>query len=462
MQRTMQSAFKRISIIAACVLSLLGGAVSAAPPNFVIIFTDDQGYADLSCFGSKEIRTPNIDRMAEEGRKFTSFYVASSICTPSRAGLLTGCYPKRIQMAKGVLFPHSQHGLHPEEVTIADLLKTADYATAAIGKWHLGHQPSFLPTRQGFDSYFGIPYSNDMKHPDDKNKPWGLWDEAWADPETYIKAYNTPLMRDEAIIECPVDQRLITRRYTDEAIQFIETNKKRPFFLYLAHSMPHVPLFVPDELHDPEVKNAYTHVIEHIDAETGRLLDSIRSLDLTENTYVIFTSDNGPWTQYKHHAGKAHPLRGSKGTSYEGGYRVPCVMWAPGRIPAGTETDAIAATIDLLPTIASLAEVEFRTRGPIDGLDISELILGADASPRDEMLFYTGQGILSGYRQGEYKLVRAQPDKAFQLFNLKEDIGEQTNLMVALPEKAAALKAQMITLDQQLHAEARPHGTIQP
>lgn len=458
----MQSAFKRISIVAVCALSVLSGAVSAAPPNFVIILTDDQGYADLSCFGSKEIRTPNIDRMAKEGRKFTSFYVASSICTPSRTGLLTGCYPKRIQMAKGVLFPYSQHGLHPEEVTIADLLKTAGYATAAIGKWHLGHQPSFLPTRQGFDSYFGIPYSNDMKHPDDKNKPWGQWDEAWADPETYIKDYNTPLMRDEAIIECPVDQRLITRRYTDEAIQFIETNKERPFFLYLAHSMPHVPLFVPDELHDTDVKNAYTHVIEHIDAETGRLLDSIRSLDLAENTYVIFTSDNGPWTQYKHHAGKAHPLRGSKGTSYEGGHRVPCVMWAPGRIPADTESNAIASTIDLLPTIATLTGVELNTRGSIDGKDISALIQGKGPSTRNDMLFYSSQGTLSGYRQGDYKLVRNQPNQAFELYHLKEDIGEQTNLLVTLPEKAAALKAEMIELDQHLHAEARSHGTIQP
>ncbi|MGA1529119.1 MAG: sulfatase [Kiritimatiellia bacterium] len=439
---------------------LASALISQAKPNFIIIFTDDQGYADLSCFGSENIKTPHIDRMAQEGRKFTSFYVASSICTPSRAALLTGCYPQRIQMAKGVLFPHTTHGLHPDEVTIADMLKSAGYATAAIGKWHLGHKPPLLPTYQGFDSYFGIPYSNDMKHPDNKNRPEKPWDKSWLEPDEMIVKWNTPLMRDEQIIECPVDQRLITRRYTDEAIRFVEKNQQNPFFLYLAHSMPHIPLFVPDEIRDPDIKNAYKNVIEHIDTETGRLLDTVRKLGLAENTYVVFTSDNGPWTQFKHHAGKATPLRGRKADCFEGGFRVPCVMWAPGRIPAGTETDEIASTIDLLPSFAKLAGIEPKTRGPIDGKDLSDLMLGTGPTKRTEVLFYTPQGAICGYRQGDYKLVRNRPNQPLELFNLKTDIREQKNLMTTRPEKAAELKARMTALDTQLLAEMRPHGTF--
>ena len=312
--------FTRISFLLAILISAVG-LVSAGvkKPNFIIIFADDQGYADLGCFGSENIKTPHIDRMAEEGRKFTSFLVASSVCTPSRAALMTGCYPKRIGMEKHVIFPGNNHGLHTDEVTIADLLKGAGYATACIGKWHLGHRKPFLPTSQGFDTYFGIPYSNDMNHPDNSNKPWGKWDELWADPESTLTRWNTPLMENEEIVELPVDQRTITRRYTDKAIEFVTENKEHPFFLYLPHSMPHLPLYVPDDVYDSNVKDAYKIVIEHIDAETGRLLKTVKELGLADNTYVIYTSDNGPWSQFKHHAGKATPLRGSKGPHTEGG-----------------------------------------------------------------------------------------------------------------------------------------------
>lgn len=325
------------TIILLCVLLSAAASAETARPNFIVIFTDDQGYADLGCFGSENIKTPHIDRMAQEGRRFTSFMVASSVCTPSRVALMTGCYPKRIGMEKHVIFPANNHGMHQDEVTIADMLKTAGYATACIGKWHLGHRKPFLPTRQGFDSYFGIPYSNDMKHPDNKGKPWGQWDKSWNEPKEMVKKWGTPLMQDEEIIELPCDQRTITRRYTDRAIEFVKANRNRPFFLYLPHSMPHLPLFVPDDVRDPNVKNAYKNTIEHIDAETGRLLKTVRDLGLEKNTYVIFTSDNGPWIKFKHHAGKATPLRGGKAQHTEGGQRVPCVMWAPGRIPAGTD-----------------------------------------------------------------------------------------------------------------------------
>lgn len=431
---------------------------AARKPNFIVIFTDDQGYADLSCFGSENIKTPNIDKMAAEGRKFTSFYVASPVCTPSRSALMTGCYPKRIGMEKHVIFPENNHGMHQDEVTIADNLKTVGYKTACIGKWHLGHRDPFLPTRQGFDYYYGIPYSNDMTHPNNRNKPWGKWDECWADPESTLTKWHTPLMENEKIIELPVDQRTITRRYTDKAIEFMKANKDKPFFIYLPHSMPHVPLYVPDELHDKNEKNAYKIVIEHIDAETGRLLKTVKDLGLEKNTYVIFTSDNGPWCGMKHHAGKATPLRGSKGHHTEGGVRVPCVMWAPGRIPAGTTTDEFTSTMDLLPTFAKLAGTELKTRGPIDGMDISEVMHGKNLSPRNEMLYYSSSGQLKGLRQGNWKILRLGKKEKIHLFNLAEDIGERTNLADKMPQKVEAMQKRMLKLDSEITKSIRPRG----
>ncbi|MDB4260076.1 sulfatase, partial [Akkermansiaceae bacterium] len=347
---------------------------AASKPNFVIIFTDDQGYGDLGCFGSETIKTPNIDRLAREGRRFTSFMVASPVCSPSRAALLTGCYPKRVGMHQHVLFPHSTKGLNPTEHSIADHLSDQGYATACFGKWHLGHHPETLPQKHGFDTYFGIPYSNDMNHPDNKGKPKGGhmgMDALWADPESTLTHWKTPLMENEKIVELPVDQRTVTRRYTDKSIEFIKANKEKPFFLYLPHSMPHIPLYVPDDVRDADPKRAYINVIEHIDSEVGRITDLLRELKLSENTYVIFTTDNGPWLQFKHHGGSAGPLREGKGTTFEGGQRVPCVMWAPGRIPAGTTCDSLCGTIDLLPTITALTESALPEDKKIDGLDIS-------------------------------------------------------------------------------------------
>ena len=456
--------------------SYAAAAVSDKKPNFIIIFTDDQGYNDLGCFGSETIKTPHIDQLAKEGKRFTSFYVAANVCTPSRAALLTGNYPKRVDLARGlVIFPSNDYGLHPDEVTIAEVLKSAGYATACVGKWHLGHRPPFLPTKQGFDSYFGIPYSNDMAHPDNRKK--GARATQWKGQEDSWKKWKTPLMEGEEIIECPVDQRTITRRYTDKAIEFIKKNggkTKKPFFLYLPHSMPHVPLYVPTDLYDPDCAQPYKAVIEQIDSEVGRVVKAVRDLGLAENTYIIFTSDNGPAGWARKHGGSAKPLRAAKGSTYEGGHRVPCVMWRPGHIPADTTSAAFITSMDLLPTIAKLAGVTFTPRGRIDGMDVSSVILdktGKVASPRAEMLYYSNRGVLHGIRQGDWKLRitlprrrRGQPQKpaVVELYNLIEDIGETTNLAKKMPEKVAALKARMIELDAEITKNARPRGEFSP
>ena len=432
--------------------------------NVVLIFADDQGYGDLGCFGSKKIKTPNIDLMAKEGRKFTNFMVASPVCTPSRAALLTGCYPKRVGLHQHVLFPSSTKGLNPKEYTMADHFKSMGYATACYGKWHLGHHPETLPRQNGFDHYFGIPYSNDMNHPDNKGKPKsgpaGM-DILWNDPESTLTKWNTPLLENEKIVELPVDQRTITRRCTDRTISFIKENKNRPFFVYVPHSMPHIPLYVPDEIRDPNPLNAYTCVIEHIDAEVGRIIKTIKDLKLEEKTIVIYTTDNGPWLPFKHHGGSAGPLREGKGTTFEGGQRVPCVMWGPSRIPAGSVCEDLIGTIDLLPSLASLTPKDLPKENKIDGLDASGLILGTGRSPRKEFIHYTSRGELEGIRSGEWKLLRKKPRNKNQketvmLFNLINDLGEQNNLASEHPAIVARLSARMNKVDQEIEKNARP------
>ena len=458
---------------------LTGALVSASEaeskPNFVIIFADDQGYGDLGCFGSTKIKTPNIDRLAKEGRRFTNFMVASPVCTPSRAALLTGCYPKRVGMHQHVLFPSSTKGLNPTEHTIADHLKAQVYATACFGKWHLGHHPEVLPRQNGFDTYLGIPYSNDMNHPDNKGKPRVSSDDLWRDQASTTNLWNTPLIQNEKIVELPVDQRTVTRRYTSRAIEFIQDNKDKPFFVYLPHSMPHIPLYVPEDAYDPDPQNAYTCVIEHIDDQVGRLMNTIRTLDLSENTYVIYTSDNGPWLQFKNHGGSAGPLREGKGTTFEGGQRVPCVMWGPGRIPAGTECNELVSTIDMLPTIAALTKTPLPADRKIDGMDASQLLLNDKAkSPRNEFVHYTSRGDLEGIRQGKWKLLvkkkrqqrrgknkgkakanQAPPAPEVLLFDLKADLSEQRNLASANPDIVKKLQARMTELDAEIEANAR-------
>jgi len=426
--------------------------------NVIVIFTDDQGYQDLGCFGSPDIRTPRIDQMAREGMRLTSFYSANPVCSASRAALLTGCYPKRVLAEKTVLFPRDTVGLNPKETTLADMFKGEGYATACVGKWHLGHHPEFLPTRQGFDSYFGIPYSNDMSHPEGAKRPkYGEWDTYWKDRQSSA-LWQTPLLRDEKIIEHPVEQRTITRRYTDEALSFIRQSKdaSKPFFLYLAHSMPHVPLYLPDALHNPDSSNPYNDVIEHIDAQVGRILDLLTQLELSRNTLIIYTSDNGPWLRFNHHGGKALPLREGKGTTFEGGMRVPCVVWGPGRIKPGSESDEIISTIDLLPTLSSITGTELYTNGPIDGLDQSKMLLGEGPSVRHEFLYYTRE--VQAIRQGQYKLRKT--GKNAELFDLANDIGEKQNIAKKKPELAQKLLLRMQQLDSQITAGMRPIGTL--
>jgi len=327
----------------------------------------------------------------------------------------------------------------------------------------LGHHPELLPRQQGFDSYYGIPYSNDMNHPDNKGKPGKPSDVLWADQASAMTQWNTPLVANEEIIELPVDQRTITRRYTDKAIEFISTNKDKPFFLYLPHSMPHIPLYVPDDAYDPDPQNAYKCVIEHIDAEVGRIADTLRKLGLADNTYLIYTSDNGPWLQFKNHGGSADPLRAGKGTTFEGGQRVPCVMWAPGRIPAGTSTDAFTSTMDLLPTIAALTKSKLPGKNKIDGHDISATFR-SDESPRDELVYYSSRGDLNGIRHGDWKYLevtttnrKKKPSKTeTYLFNLARDIGEANNLIESNPDKVAELKARMQEIDNDVTTGARP------
>lgn len=442
-------------------LALFPAIALGEKPNFVLIFTDDQGYGDLGCFGSETIRTPHLDRLAKEGRKFTSFVSASSVCTSSRAALLTGSYPKRVGLAKGVLFPTSDTGLHPDEHTIADHLKQQGYATACFGKWHLGHHPETLPRQNGFDIYFGIPYSNDMNHPDNQGKPKGGpdgMDILWDDPESTLTKWKTPLLENEKIVEVPVDQRTITRRCTDRGVAFIKENREKPFFLYLPYSMPHIPLYVPDDVRDPDPKRAYINTIEHIDTEVGRIFDILRESGLAENTYVIFTTDNGPWLPFKHHGGSAGPLREGKMSTFEGGHRVPAIIWAPGRIPAGTETDALASTMDLLPTIAALTDTPLPADRAIDGVDISALLTGGTKSPREEFLYYNVGGQITGIRQGDWKLLvtqrKGQPST--MLFNLAEDIGEKQDLAEGNPDLVKRLRQRMTELDAAIEAGARP------
>ena len=466
----MPKRFRLLSCALTALFLVLSATTSpAAKPNFIIIFIDDQGYGDLSCFGSKTIQTPNIDRLAVEGRKFTSFMVASPVCTPSRATLLTGCYPKRVGMHQHVLFPASKKGLHPDEHTIADHLKSQGYATAAFGKWHLGHHPEVLPTSNGFDTYYGIPYSNDMNHPDNKGKPQGGpdgMDILWNDPESTLTKWKTPLIEDVKIVELPVDQRTVTRRYTQKAIDFVKAHQDEPFFVYLPHTMPHIPLYVPDEIRDPDPKNAYINTIEHIDAEVGRLLNTLDELNLVDNTYVIYTTDNGPWLSFKHHGGSAGPLRAGKGTTFEGGQRVPCLMRGPG-IPAGTVCDELTGTIDVLPTIAAITGKPLPTDKKIDGLDVSGLWLGTiDESPRDEFVYYTSQGRLEGLRQNDWKLLvkqqrvprnsnRQPGPPEIMLFDLSKDVGEQNNLAERNPDLVAKLRERMEELDAEISKNKR-------
>ncbi|QDU98970.1 sulfatase family protein [Lignipirellula cremea] len=437
---------------------------SAAPktPNVVVIFCDDLGWGDLGCFGNPTIRTPHLDRMAAEGQKWTQFYVAAPVCTPSRAGLLTGRLPIRNGMTSDkrvVLFPNSGGGLPPEEVTLAELLKQKDYATGIFGKWHLGHLPQFLPTSQGFDTYFGIPYSNDMDRIGGPN----YMGEVRKNPDFYpnFADYNVPLLRDEKVIERPADQNTITRRYTEEAVKFIRANKDRPFFVYLPHSMPHIPLFASEESRGKSKRGLYGDVIEEIDGSVGQVLATLRELDLEKNTLVVFTSDNGPWLSFETHGGSAGPLRAGKGTTFEGGQRVPTIFWWPETIEPGVVSE-LGSTLDMMATFAALTGAALPQDRKLDTYDLSPVLLGKGASPRKEMYYWT-RASLHAVRSGPWKLHvkmrepvnygRATKMEKPELYNVEHDISEAYNVASLHPE----IVERLLAMIQDHEADIEPH-----
>lgn len=371
-------------------------------PNFVVIFTDDLGYGDIGAFGHPTIKTPNLDQMAADGQKWTNFYVASSICSPSRAALLTGRLPIRTGVT-GVLHPHAKNGLPQSENSMAKVLKENGYRTAAVGKWHLGHKSPFLPTDHGFDSYYGIPYSNDMDKVEEifKGKNEREHQMLLAGQEHY-QAYNIPLMRDDQIIERPADQRTLTRRYTEEAVAQIKSLKDGPFFIYLAHSLPHVPLFRSEAFKDVSAAGIYGDVVEEIDWSVGQILKTLAEEGLDESTLVVFTSDNGPWHVYQSHGGTAGLLQGAKGGTFEGGFRVPTIIRWPGKIKPAVVME-MGTTMDLLPTFCSLSGSKLPTDRVYDGYDISPVLLGTGNSPREEVYYYRRNQVYA-IRKGDYKV----------------------------------------------------------
>lgn len=401
--------------------NLLDAAVSTESdrPNIVIIFTDDLGYGDLGVYGHPTIRTPALDRMAEEGMKFTQFYSGAPVCTPSRAALLTGRLPVRSGMMSKelrVLFPFSAKGLPAEEITIAEALKEEGYATAAVGKWHLGDESPYLPTDHGFDSFYGIPYSNDMNN---SSMP------------------PIPLMRNGETIEQPAKQETLTRRYTEESLDFIRNNEDQPFFLYLAHTFPHIPLFASEEFRGTSARGLYGDVVEEIDWSTGEILDELKRRGLAENTLVFFTSDNGPWLTKDQEGGSAGLLRNGKGTTWEGGMREPAIAWWPGTIEPGQVTQALGTTMDLFSTSLALAGAEIPDDRVIDGLNLMPVLTGEKESIREEVFYYREEELFA-IRKGPWKAhfitqsayVGDKPvwHDTPELYNLEEDPSEQYNL----------------------------------
>ncbi|MCP4784782.1 MAG: sulfatase [Fuerstiella sp.] len=405
--------------------------VAETPPNIVLIFCDDLGYGDLGCYGSTKNRTPHIDQLASDGMKFTDFYSSSPVCTPSRASLMTGCYPRRVGMHEDftghwVLIPRSRRGLNPEEVTVAEALKSKGYSTACVGKWHLGDQPEHLPTQHGFDHYYGIPYSNDMQSARRGDPP-------------------LPLVKQNSVIEAPADQATLTKRYTRQVISFIEDNKAKPFFVYLPHTFPHLPLFASTDFRGKSANGRYGDSVEEIDWSTGQILACLDRLRLTENTLVIFTSDNG---SNGRNGGSNQPLSGAKGSTMEGGMRVPMIARWPGRIAAGSKCSDLATMMDILPTFCSLAGASLPSM-KLDGFDISGLLFGnKDSRSQYKALYYYRRRQLQAIRNGNWKyhlpLEMTHPNwtsaeqtgagRVGKLVNLKNDLKERTDVADANPD----------------------------
>ena len=417
-------------------------------PNIIIIFTDDQGYQDVGCFGSPDIKTPHLDKMAEEGIKLTDFYAAQAVCSASRAALLTGCYPNRIGV-HGAFMPKSKEGLNLSETTIAEMLKEKGYKTGIFGKWHLGDHPEFMPNNQGFDEYFGIPYSNDM------------WSEH-PQQGTVFNFDQLPLYENQTILKTLKDQSSLTTQITERSINFIAKNKDNPFFLYVAHPQPHVPLFVSDKFKEKSKRGLYGDVIMEIDWSVGEILATLKEHDIDENTLVIFTSDNGPWLNYGDHAGCAYPLREGKGTALEGGQREPCIIRFPTKIKPGRVIDVPMMTIDILPTIAEITGAKLPSN-KIDGKSIWNIWTGeSNQSPHGAYYFYYHVNELHGVRYGNWKMYFPHKYRTLngkeggkngipvgyeyntitqiELYDLSKDISETTNVADKNPEIVAKIK----------------------
>jgi len=462
--------YQRFLLWAGCFATFIANSLLAASlgqerpkrPNFIVINIDDLGYADIGPFGSEINRTPNLDRMASEGRKLTSFY-AAPVCSPSRAALMTGSYAKRALPIPHVLFPADPVGLAPEEITVAELLKSAGYRTALIGKWHLGDQPEFLPLQQGFDEYFGLPYSNDMGPAEDGVK--SSLGQPLPKPRPGQKGQPPlPLMRNNTVIKrvLPGDQQALVEMYTKEAVRFIRDNQSRPFFLYLAHNAVHFPIYPGKKWAGRSPHGIYSDWVEEVDWSVGQVLDTLRETGLDRKTFVLFVSDNGGTPRAVN-----RPLRGFKGSTWEGGIRVPAIAWWPGQIPPGTSTDVIVGMFDVLPTFAYLAGVPLPKDRKLDGMNIWPHLIGeADGRPGHETFYYFRGLVLEGVRHGDWKLrVAANAKGKPELYNLREDIGESRNVAAEHPEIVAELEKLMAEMDQDLGRDGigpgcRPLGRV--
>lgn len=457
---------KKLLFITVLIYSaLIGFSQQKQPgrPNVIIIFMDDMGYGDLENYGGLGYHTPNLNKLASEGLRFTNFYTPQAVCTASRAALLTGTYPNRLNIF-GALQPNRGLGLHPDEETIAELLKSAGYKTGMVGKWHLGNEKKFLPTRQGFDSYYGLPYSNDMWRVDFDGKPVG------PDRPNFKNQPPLPLLQDKInqqnadtvmILKTLEDQDKLSTLYTEQAVNFLLENSKDPFLLYLAHSMPHIPLGVSSKFKGRSEQGLYGDVMMEIDWSVGELMKTLKKLKLEENTLVIFTSDNGPWLNFGDHAGSTGGLREGKGTSWEGGTRVPCIMRWPKLIAAGTITNKLSSTIDLLPTLVNITNAKL-PKNKIDGVNIISILKGEDKNPRNELYYYYNRNDLEAVRIGWWKLVFPHSYPSYEvvtpgrggfpgprkdiktdslaLYDLRRDPGERYNVIATNPEKVRELE----------------------
>jgi len=433
---------------------LLGGTITISAqikdkPNFVIIFADDMGYGDLSSYGHPTIKTPNLDKMAMEGQKWTNFYVGSSVCTPSRAAIMTGRLPVRNGMTSKVhrvLQPWSTNGLPQSEITIAEQLKKGGYGTAAFGKWHLGDKEEYLPVNNGFDYWYGVPYSNDMDITLEMNEPQDYWNFWKSEERKEISSFNIPLMRNTEIIERPANQHTITKRYTNEAIEYIKEHKENPFFIYLAYNLPHVPLFASEEFEGKSKRGLYGDVVEEIDHNVGRVMEALKEQGIAENTIVVFTSDNGPWLVMDEEGGSAGLLRDGKGSTWEGGMREPGIFWSPGNIKPGIVTE-LGSTMDLFTTFSKLAGVELPDDRVLDGEDLSSTLFEGKASPRETMFYYRGDELYA-VRYGSYKAhyvtqsAYAEDREAHEtplLYNVDVDPSEKYEISAKHPEVITAI-----------------------